>query len=199
MATAELIASGNDSRLDAAGPQEEDVKLASDAELRLESGRLELFPCSPEACVASLQGPGVLGRLARIEVPLTWPPRELTDALALYARGLDGGDSLRGWGIWLLVSKGEPMLVGSAGFKGRPDGAGCVEIGYGIEPLWRRRGLATEAVTRLVTWAWEQGVRRIVAECDEQNLPSEGVLRATGMRVYERRGRMQWWELNKPS
>ena len=177
------------------------MTLEKSAELRLTSARLELRPCSPEACLASLQGPGVLARLVGIDVPPTWPPSELTDALALYARGLDGGDCRRGWGIWLMILLGRtaPQLVGSVGFKGRPDAAGCVEIGYGVEPGWRRRGYATEAVERLVGWAWEQGVRRIVAECDERNRASAGVLQATGMRLYERRGKMQWWELESPS
>jgi RimJ/RimL family protein N-acetyltransferase len=202
----------------------------SASELRLSSARLELRPCSPEACLASLQGPRALVRLEGIDVPSTWPPRELTDALALYARGLDAGDCRRGWGIWLMISPEQARgglgrtaeqergglgrtaeqergglgrtaehLVGSAGFKGRPDAAGCVEIGYGVEPGWRRRGFATEAVGRLAQWAWEQGVRRIVAECDERNTASAGVLRATGMRLYDRRGRMHWWELQSPS
>jgi ribosomal-protein-alanine N-acetyltransferase len=175
------------------------MTLDSAAELRLSSARLELRPCSPEACVASLQGPRVLARLEGIDVPSTWPPRELTDALALYARGLDAGDCRRGWGIWLMVSRGRGTLVGSAGFKGRPDATGCVEIGYGVEPAWRRRGFATEAVSRLAQWAWEQGVRRIVAECDERNRASASVLLATGMRLYERRGKMHWWELESPS
>jgi ribosomal-protein-alanine N-acetyltransferase len=186
------------------------MTLDSAAELRLSSARLELRPCSPEACMASLQGPHVLARLEGIVVPSTWPPRERTDALALYARGLDSGDCRRGWGIWLMVSRADetrrgelgrtpPQLVGSAGFKGRPDATGCVEIGYGVEPGWRRRGFATEAVRCLAQWAWEQGVRRIVAECDENNRASAGVLRATGMRLYERRGKMHWWELQSPS
>jgi len=190
----ELVASGDEFRF--GGHR---MTLDSAAVLRLSSARLELRPCLPEACLASLQGPRVLARLEGIDVPPTWPPRELTDALALYARGLDAGDCRRGWGIWLMVSQAGGTLVGSAGFKGRPDPAGCVEIGYGVEPGWRRRGFATEAVRRLVQWAWEQGVRRVVAECDERNRASAGVLRATGMRFYERRGKMHWWELESPS
>jgi [ribosomal protein S5]-alanine N-acetyltransferase len=202
MSALELIASGNEFRSGGwwrRWPQHQEVRLESAAELRLETDRLALVPCSAQACLASLQGPRALARLAGIDVPPTWPPRELATALALYARGLDGGDCGRGWGIWLLVAKEGLTLVGSAGFKGRPDSAGCVEIGYGIEPGWRRRGLATEAAARLTLWAWEQGVQRIVAECDERNAASAGVLRATGMRPYERRGKMDWWELNKPS
>jgi [ribosomal protein S5]-alanine N-acetyltransferase len=196
-----------DRRTDA-GRARPDRRRDSASELRLSSARLELRPCSPEACLASLQGPRALARLEGIDVPSTWPPRELTDALALYARGLDAGDCRRGWGIWLMISPEQARgglgrtaehLVGSAGFKGRPDAAGCVEIGYGVEPGWRRRGFATEAVGRLAQWAWEQGVRRIVAECDERNTASAGVLRATGMRLYDRRGRMHWWELQSPS
>src|SRR5918999_1041440 len=114
MPALELITSGNEFRFNSAGPRDQ-VKLESAAELRLESDRLDLVPCSPQACLASLQGPRVLSRLAGIEVPPTWPPRELTDALALYARGLDGGDSRRGWGIWLMISQADRMTRGGLG------------------------------------------------------------------------------------
>jgi ribosomal-protein-alanine N-acetyltransferase len=151
------------------------------------------------AARACLSGPRAAALSLGVGVPDTWPPEELREALDFYARGLDRGDAAAGWGVWLVVHRApDPRLAGSAGFKGRPDRGGCVELGYGIEPEFRRRGLATEATEALVRWAWARGAGRIVAECHEDNEASRRVLRRIGMRPFERRQRMQWWELSPP-
>jgi ribosomal-protein-alanine N-acetyltransferase len=56
-------------------------------------------------------------------------------------------------------------LLGICGFKGRPDEAGSVEIGYSILRQFRANGYATEAVARLVKWAFShQNVTEVSAE-----------------------------------
>jgi ribosomal-protein-alanine N-acetyltransferase len=192
MPTAGLIAFARDLRIPAAA-----VRAASG--LRVETARLELVACSSELARASLEGPATVRRLLGVAVPPTWPPSELTEALALYASPARADEAAAGWGIWLLVSTSERSLVGSAGFKGAPDRWGCVEVGYGIEPGFRRRGFASEALEALVEWAWGGGVRRIVAECHDANQASARVLQRVGMRLVERRGRMLWWELRNRS
>lgn len=134
-----------------------------------------------------------------MKVPETWPPDDLSDALRMYAGRLSRDPSLLGWGVWLAVERAETILVGSVGFKGKPDRHGCVEIGYGIEPGVRRRGYATEAVPALVDWAWGRGVARIVAECRPDNVASIRVLERIGMRRIGDRGGMLWWERCGPT
>jgi [ribosomal protein S5]-alanine N-acetyltransferase len=68
------------------------------------------------------------------------------------------------------------VVVGSGGFKGPPV-EGRVEIGYGIAPTERGRGLATEAVAALCKLAFDNAlVRQIFAETAVHNLPSQRVL-----------------------
>jgi RimJ/RimL family protein N-acetyltransferase len=165
----------------------------------LRTARLELVPCSLEAARASLRDRTRLEALIGRSVPESWPPGELVDALSVYARALESDRSQLGWGVWLVMAPHEGSLVGSAGFKGPPDRRGCVEIGYGIEALFRRRGYAREAVAALVGWAWERGARRIVAECHQANADSIKVLRHVGMSKLQARGQMLWWELWRPS
>ncbi|MBA4385668.1 MAG: hypothetical protein C0410_13095 [Anaerolinea sp.] len=55
---------------------------------------------------------------------------------------------------WLIVVKEEKTGVGLVGFKGSPDQAGSVEIGYGINEKFRGKGYMSEAVRALVTWAF---------------------------------------------
>jgi len=133
----------------------------------LESRRMTLIAASSELVLADLEGAGPLAALLKSEVPDNWPP-ELYDrepmkfALRQLAEGADGG-----WSFWYLLSSGEaqPCLMGICGFKGRPDDCGAVEIGYSILPQFRNQGFATEAVERLVSWAFShQSVLEVCAE-----------------------------------
>ena len=57
------------------------------------------------------------------------------------------------------------MLVGLCQFRGRPDARGSVEIAYSVLSDFRNRGYATEAVARLVRWAFgHPNVNEVVAE-----------------------------------
>jgi RimJ/RimL family protein N-acetyltransferase len=58
------------------------------------------------------------------------------------------------WGPRLFVVEAPRTLVGWGGFKGPPDDAGAVEIGYAIAPAWEGRGVATAAAAALVAEAW---------------------------------------------
>lgn len=161
--------------------------------------RLRLTPCPLEVARASLRHPATVQASLGVEVPATWPPSDLLDALTMYARDLSRDPSHLGWGIWLVIARTEGKLVGSVGFKGKPDRDRRVEIGYGIEPASRRRGYATEAVAALLSHAWECGVHKIVAECHPDNAASIRVLTKSGMRRTESGGPMLWWELCTPT
>jgi len=82
------------------------------------------------------------------------------------------------WGSYLFFAD-DGALVGFGGFKGPPQ-VGAVEIGYAIAPARRRRGLATEAVTELISLAAANGVARVVAHTLPGPNPSTGVLRKSG-------------------
>ncbi|GGN74715.1 N-acetyltransferase [Actinoplanes lobatus] len=56
-------------------------------------------------------------------------------------------------------------------------------LGYTFDPAFGGRGHATEAVTAMVAYAFEQlGIRRITAGCFADNLASVRVLEKVGMR-----------------
>jgi ribosomal-protein-alanine N-acetyltransferase len=176
-----------------------DGRAVSDpAPLELATARLRLVAASLEHARAALEGPQQLSAALGVAVPATFPPVELVDALRSDASVLRSDPAQRGWGLWLVIAHDVSELAGSAGFKGRPDRHGCVEIGYGIEPGRRGRGYATEAVGALVRWAWDRGVTRIVAECHRDNRASARVLTKLGMRLESRREPMLWWGLCRP-
>lgn len=86
------------------------------------------------------------------------------------------------WGAeWKIELNGEGVVIGGIGFKGAPDEKGNVEVGYGIDEAYRRRGYATEAVGGLVRWATTQeGVRCVNAQTEEDNKVSQKVLQKNG-------------------
>ena len=167
--------------------------------MELRTERLELIPCTAEVIEAALADPDEVGRMLGLHVPPGWPSDDLRDTLPGYARDAAADPDRLGWGPWLIVEAAERVVVGDAGFHGRPDAAGTVEIGYGILAEYRRRGYATEAAQGLVAWAFTQpAVERVVAECEADNLGSIRVLEKLGMRRAGAEGSLLRWEVEAP-
>jgi RimJ/RimL family protein N-acetyltransferase len=88
-----------------------------------------------------------------------------------------------GRAIVLTEADGTRRIIGSAGFHSPPDAEGRVEIGYRVEPAYRRRGVATEVVRALFDWAArEHGVQRFRASVAPLNMPSLAIIRRFGFR-----------------
>jgi RimJ/RimL family protein N-acetyltransferase len=133
----------------------------------IESQRLNLLAADHSLVVADLDGRNNLARVLKTVIPENWPP-ELYDNTAMkFALRTLQEVSETGWSFWYLAKKTVPVdeLVGICGFKGKPDSNGEVEIGYSILRQFRSQGYATEAVSRLVVWAFShQHVNAITAE-----------------------------------
>jgi RimJ/RimL family protein N-acetyltransferase len=72
-------------------------------------------------------------------------------------------------------------VVGGCGFLGPPDNEGAVEIGYGIAPSHRGRGIATEALAGLIRHATASAAVRIVwAITQKDDAVSRAVLMRNG-------------------
>ena len=81
-----------------------------------------------------------------------------------------------GRAIVLTDPDGTRRIVGSVGFHSPPDAEGRVEIGYRVEPAWRRQGVATEVVRAMFDWAHAHGVDRFRAAVAPTNEASLGVI-----------------------
>ena len=88
---------------------------------------------------------------------------------------------------WLLVIRSVPFGAGLVGFKGVPDPNGEVEIGYGIDPVYRSQGYMTEAVCRMIEWAFEEKDCLTVVARDimKLNVASQRVSEKSGMTKYD--------------
>ncbi len=141
------------------------------------------------------------GGRVRVVFPSTWPGEALPlVANWLSMRRLDP----RGepWG-GTLVERAGWRAIGTIGCKTWPDASGTVEVGYGLEPSRRGRGLATEALWCLLgVLDAEVDVTRVIAETHEENLPSQAVLRKCGFASFGEapsdEGRMIWWQRASP-
>ena len=157
--------------------------------------RLELVPCSLSLAIALGDEAKEGERLLDARLPDGWPDPELAEFLLFYARLLREDPQLLGYGVWLLIKTESRIVVGSAGFQGRPSAEGEIELGYGVHPDFRNHGYATEAARALLRWASEQpGVKRVIAHCDEDNIASQRVVEKAGMigREVQANGRIRF-------
>lgn len=133
----------------------------------VESRRMTLVAATAELVAADLAGREEFADAIGAEVPDEWPP-ELFDSPSMRVALEQLRDPAEhGWSLWYLLSKKHdpPKVLGICGFKGKPDRRGSVEIGYSVLRQFRVQGYATEAVARLVTWAFShQNVVEVTAE-----------------------------------
>jgi RimJ/RimL family protein N-acetyltransferase len=55
-----------------------------------------------------------------------------------------------GWVTGVIWDEQKQVAVGRAGYHGPPDDSGMVEIGYAVDPAYRRRGYARAALEALL-------------------------------------------------
>ncbi len=101
----------------------------------------------------------------------------------IYERALANMRAAPGWAAVLstrLYVLDGARVVGSGGVKAPPLPDGEVEIGYGMAPAYRGRGLATEAARALTLEALAQGARRVSAFTTPDNTASWRLLQRIG-------------------
>ena len=119
-----------------------------------------------------------------------WLPEQLELFVQYRLATLRVNPSARPWlgrSLVLTEANGARRVIGTAGFHAPPDAAGRVEIGYRVDPSYRRQGYALEAVRGLMDWAAARGVHRFVASIAPDNKASLALAAKLGFeRVGER-------------
>ncbi len=115
------------------------------------------------------------GREVGADVPATLT-EDLQDFLRYRLAQVEVDPSIVPWlgrAMVLTDEGGGRRVIGSIGFHGPPDSRGRVEIGYRVEPAYRRQGYARESVRAMFDWAASaHGIRRFVASISPANAPS---------------------------
>jgi [ribosomal protein S5]-alanine N-acetyltransferase len=159
---------------------------------KLKTERLSLIALNRHQLQAYLDDPAVLEKELGHPISRHIVTDRVRRAIGMKLAKMEAvEETRRDWlTYWLMVTADPPFGAGLVGFKGFPDGCGESEIGYGIDPDWQGRGLMTEAVRAMITWAFrEPACRSVVAlGVDKGNIASQKVLAKAGMTVYEETG-----------
>jgi RimJ/RimL family protein N-acetyltransferase len=95
------------------------------------------------------------------------------------------------WLLRAVVLKETSEVIGDVGFHQKPGGKELqkysefgLEMGYGIDPEFRRQGFATEAVKAMMCWAHrEHGVESFFLSTSPENTPSLKLIQKLGFRM----------------
>lgn len=154
--------------------------------------------------------PAELRALAAGAVPVALPGTLADGALppAFVAKRslqqLEAGADPHWCSTFLIVRQPDSAIVGACGFKNEPAN-GCVEIGYGVAPSWRKQGIATAAVSALLRTAFASSeVDRVLAQVNPENVASTRVVHALGFEasgtVIDDEGEpLTQWFMRQPS
>jgi RimJ/RimL family protein N-acetyltransferase len=144
--------------------------------------KVQLVPLSASA-FAALAG-GDLATAQRVSpVPLSpyftgpaWTPVWRRRAAQLTSSPADAP-----WVTQVIWDVDRRLAVGRAGYHGPPDDAGMVEIGYAVDPAFRRLGYARAALTALLERArQEPAVRTVRVTIGPDNIASRQLAAAQG-------------------
>lgn len=169
--------------------------------------RLELRPVTVEIVKAILDGHRrqEIEALIGAEMPWTWPSRQLIEQVfpaSLEAIVKDPVTRL--WGDHFMVTReGEPRVVGSIIFHGKPDAEGACEVAYGVEEMSQRKGYAAEALAKCIEWAFNQPECNCIRAATTQwHKGSTRLLEKVGMKIVGERqdpdaGKMMVYEITR--
>ncbi|MFF2013594.1 GNAT family N-acetyltransferase [Streptomyces sp. NPDC058195] len=101
----------------------------------------------------------------------------------------------RPFGNFEIRRREDGLAIGGIGFHGPPDESGDVTIGYGLIPSARGRGYATEALRALLLFARSCGVARVKGDADHDNIASQRVMTAAGMRPAGQGEHVRYFEI----
>ncbi len=112
---------------------------------------------------------------------LLWEPHTSRAFTAAHIRYLQTQYRKAAFFDWALVEKETGKMIGTCGFTQIYEREKRAEIGYVLSPLYHRRGLAPEAIERVMEYGFfTLGLIRLEARIMEDNLASRKVLERFG-------------------
>lgn len=122
-------------------------------------------------------------RLPEVTEHLTWSPHANLDYTKEYLAHLSHHYRLGDFYDWALILKEENKMIGTCGFTRFHFPHDSAEVGYVINPGYRGRGIAPEALAAVLAFGFETvGLHRIEAKFVAENEASRRVMEKVGMR-----------------
>ncbi|KOU00662.1 acetyltransferase [Streptomyces sp. NRRL F-5755] len=103
------------------------------------------------------------------------------------------------FGDYEIRRRADGLVIGSLGYNRPPAADGSVTVGYGLVPAARGHGYATEALCELLRLARERGVTCVKGDADHDNVASQRVMAAAGMRPAGEDERVKYFEITWPA
>lgn len=124
------------------------------------------------------------------------PPPTPAELEARYARQAVGRspDGRQLWLNWILRGREDEEVLGFVQATVTPGSEASAELAWTIGVAHQRRGYAREAASAVVDWLRTCGVGHVVAHIHPDNVASQGVARALGMKPtnVRVRGEVRW-------
>lgn len=145
---------------------------------RLETERLVLR----KMCVEDAEDMYSYARLADVTKYLTWSPHPNVNYTKNYLQYVETKYAAGEFFDWAVTEKSSGKMIGTCGFTRFDYNSDGAEVGYVINPVFRGRGFAAEALGAVVRFGFrELNLVRIEARYMEGNAASRRVMDKTGM------------------
>ncbi len=83
---------------------------------------------------------------------------------------------------WVMDARGNDVVAGTIGAYDYENGQ--IEVGFSVAKEWQGRGLATEALRKVLEYLTQnEGISCVTAWCAEENIASKRVLERSGMKL----------------
>ncbi|WP_331766726.1 GNAT family N-acetyltransferase [Embleya sp. NBC_00896] len=102
------------------------------------------------------------------------------------------------FGAYEIRRREDGYAIGGVGFHGAPDETGTVTIGYGLVASAQGKGYATESLRELLRLARELGIARVIGDTHHDNIASQRVMTAAGMRLLEEDDELKHYGVSWP-
>ena len=113
---------------------------------------------------------------------LTWQPHPDRDYTREYLQYLGGRYSAGMFYDWAVVYEPDCKMIGTCGFTSFNCSSDSAEVGYVLNPEYWGRGIAVEALQRILAFGFEDlGLHRIEARFIDGNDRSRRVMEKVGM------------------
>lgn len=120
---------------------------------------------------------------------------DVSGAVRFLAAHADTGDPGR-FGVYEIRRRADGRTIGGIGFHGVPDEDLSVTVGYGLVAAARGQGYASEALRELLRLARSSGVATVRGDANLDNVASQRVMAAAGMRLMAEDGQLRYYRID---
>ncbi|MFJ5292986.1 GNAT family N-acetyltransferase [Streptomyces sp. NPDC088348] len=99
------------------------------------------------------------------------------------------------FGMYEIRHRQDGQAIGGVDFHGTADENGNVTIGYGLIPSAQGKGYASEALRALLAFARAHGITSVEGDTGHDNIASQRVMTAAGMRLVAEDGRLKFYKI----